>query len=52
MKYSGLLNCEQKCMDVCSGVSGFDEYNTCVEECMFQCAVVKEVPANLSRRLG
>jgi hypothetical protein len=46
-RLSGLVGCEQECMDACSYANEFESYNVCVEECMFQCLTVREKPASL-----
>ena len=50
-RLGALLDCEQECMDACGEAGGFDAFNACVEECMFQCSVAREAPAALNRQL-
>ncbi|WP_317896441.1 hypothetical protein [Pyrofollis japonicus] len=40
-----LMFCEDKCIEKCSNLEhqGFETYNECVEECIYHCAVVKDL---------
>ncbi|MET1127869.1 MAG: hypothetical protein ABWW70_00920 [Thermoproteota archaeon] len=48
---TGLLACEEACMESCSDREGFEPYNLCVEECMVFCSAAKVKPADISKRL-
>ncbi len=48
--YTGLLDCEQTCIENCAGITDFNTYNYCVEECMFHCVTAKEKPARIMRQ--
>ncbi len=50
-RLTGLVDCEQSCMEECSGIAEFETHNRCVEECMVTCIAVKERPAKISRRI-